>query len=88
MLYEGEATSRNSLNVAANDSGTFRLLILDEANLDEFTRVRKERAWSQFACGVVELFVQRHGRAHYCFDELWDWFMDLGRKDHIPHPRQ
>ena len=66
--------------MAANDSGIFRLLILDEANLDEFTRVRKDRAWSQFAGRVVELFAQHHGRTHYCFDELWAWFMDLGRK--------
>jgi hypothetical protein len=80
VLYEGEASRRNSHNVAANDSGIFRLLILDETNLDEFTRVRKERAWSQFAGRVVELFAQHHGRTHYCFDELWAWFMDLGRK--------
>jgi len=80
VLYDGEASHRSSLNVAANDSGIFRLLILDEANLDEFTRVRKERAWSQFAGSVVELFAHHHGRTHHCFDELWAWFMDLGRK--------
>jgi len=61
-------------------TGQFRLLTLDEANLDEFTQVRKERAWRSFAGGVVELFAQHHGRTHHSFDELWAWFMDLGRK--------